>query len=156
MINLIVQKETFNSNKIKAILKSGENLVSKLQEDHCFEFQLVAKTDSSPTLIDNLINTAASYKTKYGKDWYEFDVEGLTKIVNIFLESGPIYIDLKIISKIFGFSFNLIPLVKKEVKVKEIVISKENKLVEKEEIENLLKDYDITPPTLRKKEKKRK
>jgi len=151
MINLLVQLDTFQNDKIKAILKTGEESISKLQEEHCFEFQLVAKSDSSANLIDELINTSSPYKTKYGKNWYEFDIDGLTKVINIFLKSGGTFVDLKIISSIFGFSFELKPLIKKEVKIEDLSEKKEKneKLVEKKEIETILKEYG-------KKEKKKK
>ena len=132
-ICLVVQKDTLENNKVKAILKiieiTPDAFVSNLQESHCYSFQLLAYTNSNPVLFDKLINAVAQYKTNLGKDWYEFDHEALSKIISFFLESDKTIVDFKLISSIYRFVFQLFPIVTKEVKL----ISSDGKEMQKED-----------------------
>jgi hypothetical protein len=153
MIVLIIQKDTFQNNKVKSILKTTtlttEELLTNLQEEHCIEFQLIAHTENSPVLVDKLIQLTTNYKTKFGKDWYEFDGEILSKIIFKFLENGNTYLNLNSISSTFGFSLDIFPVISKEVKIQNILESKieskiSNKEIkpkkEKEEFEDILEN----------------
>jgi hypothetical protein len=162
---LIVQKDTFQNNKVKAILKTSElktdELISKLQEENCIEFQLIAHTESSPDLIDKIIHMSSSYKTKHGKDWYELDNEILSKLISVFLENSSTILNLKTISDIFGFSLKLFPVISKEIKIQNILESKipNKKDIHKEELVHILENFqenDLPRKSKDKKEKKSK
>lgn len=145
-ICLVIQKDTLENNKVKSVLKiideDPESFVNNLQEGHCIPYQLVAHTGNDASLFDKVIHTVSSYKTNYGKDWYELDHEVLAKVISLFLESEKTVINFKIISNVFGFSLNLFPVVTKEI----TIVSNSNKeKKEKEEelvtlIENLKED----------------
>lgn len=162
MIVLIVQKDTFQNDKVKSILKTTElkpeELVLKLQEEHCIEFQLIAHTESSATLIDKLITISSAYKTKYGKDWYEFDGEILARLISKFLENGSTILNLKSISNIFGYSFEIFPVISKEIKIQNILESKIlSKEVDKEELVDILENLqEIEVPRKNREKKNRK
>lgn len=121
MIVLIIQKDTLENNKVKSVLKitdvAPEIFLSNLQESHCFVCQLVAFTENKPQLFDKLIHLAAANKTNFGKDWYEFDHETLAKIITLFIESDKTVIDFTAINSIYGFSFQIFPVITKEVKI---------------------------------------
>lgn len=134
-ICLIVQKDTLENGKVKSVLKiidkNPEEYVSILQEGHCIPYQLIAHTNNDPVLFDQIISTVSSYKTDHGKDWYELDSEALSKVITLFLEKDKSILDFTKISSIFGFSFNLFPVVTKEIRItskdkKELVTLIEN------------------------------
>ena len=120
-ICLVIQKDTLENNKVKSVLKSvperPEDFISELQEGHCIPYQLVAHTKDDPILLDSLITTVSNSKTSYGKDWYELDMETLSEVISLFLKSGKTVIDFTTISSIFGFTFNVFPVVTKEIKI---------------------------------------
>jgi len=155
-IVLIIQKDTLENNKVKSILKiidvSPENFLSNLQESHCFICQLVAFSSNNPILFDKLINLVAPYKTNFGKDWYEFDHETLAKIITLFIESDKTVIDFTSIRSIFGFNFQMFPVVTKEIK---IISNKEKEKEipkEKEEIMTLIDNLQESEIPRRKKD----
>lgn len=120
-ICLVVQKDTLENNKVKSVLKiideSPEEFVSKLQEGHCFRYQLISHTKNNAKLFDRVIKVISEHKTDYGKDWYELDHDVLAKVISLFLEYGETVVNIKLISSIFGFSFKLYPIVTKEIKI---------------------------------------
>lgn len=89
-ICLVVQKDTLENNKVKSVLKiideSPQDFVDKLQEGHCFRYQLVSHTGNNPSLFNKVTNVISKHKTSYGKDWYELDHDVLAKVVSLFLE----------------------------------------------------------------------
>jgi hypothetical protein len=121
MLCLIIQKDTLENDRVKSIVKTTElvpqEFVSKLQEQHCIPYQLISYVKSCSDLQDRLTSLTNDYKTVHGKDWYEFDYEVLSKIISLFLEYDSIFLDLKTISSIFGFSLRLFPVVVKEIKI---------------------------------------
>lgn len=120
-ICLVVQKDTLENDKVKSVLKiieeTPEDFVNKLQEGHCFRYQLVAHTGNNPSLFDKVTSTISKHKTNYGKDWYELDHDVLAKVVSLFLDYGTSVVNFKCISSIFGFSIKLFPIVTKEIKI---------------------------------------
>lgn len=120
-ICLVVQKDTLENNKVKSVLKiieeTPEDFVNKLQEGHCFRYQLVAHTGNNPSLFDKVTSVISKHKTSYGKDWYELDHDVLAKVVSLFLDYGSSVINFKCISSILGFSLKLFPVVTKEIKI---------------------------------------
>jgi hypothetical protein len=132
-ICLVVQKDTLDNNKVKSVLKiideTPQEFVDKLQEGHCFRYQLVAHTANNTGLFDKVINVISKHKTSYGKDWYELDHEALAKVVSLFLEHGDTVVNFKAIASILGFSLKLFPVVTKEVKI----TTKETKEVKEKE-----------------------
>ena len=121
---LIVQKDTFENGKIKGILTltdmAPEELMSKLQENHCIEYQLLAHVRDNRDLHFRLNNLTNEYKTVHGKHWYNFECEVLGKIISLFLEYNMAVINFPLISNIMHFSFTLYPIVIKEIHIKEI------------------------------------
>ena len=157
MIVLIVQKDTLEAGKVKAVLKiiteSPESFLEKLQEAHCYVCQLLAYTNNSPYLFDKLIQLVGSCKTNLGKDWYEFDHDTLAKIISLFMESDKTFVDFPTIKNIFGFSLNMFPVIFKEVRITEnpsLPIPKE--IRQREEILALI--GDLTPTDLPKRRSK--
>lgn len=150
-ICLVVQKDTLDNNKVKSVLKiideSPQEFVDKLQEGHCFRYQLVAHTGNNTVLFDKVINVISKHKTSYGKDWYELDHEALAKVVSLFLEYGDTVVNFKAIASIFGFSLKLFPVVTKEVKItnkegKEIKENVKEKETTKEDILTLVEKLE--------------
>lgn len=143
-ICLVVQKDTLENNKVKSLLKNvdetPEDFVNNLQEGHCIPYQLIAHCPNDSKLTDRLIRAVGSHKTNFGKDWYDLDHEVLSKVISLFLENDKTVLNIKLVSSIFGFSFQLFPIVTKEIKITE------NK---KEEIVTLIE-------TLQESESKRK
>lgn len=121
MIVLIIQKDTLENNMVKSVLKitdvTPETFLSTLQESHCFVCQLVAYTENKASLFDKLIHLVSENKTNFGKDWYEFDHETLSKIISLFIESDRTVIDFTSINSIFGFNFQVFPIITKEIKI---------------------------------------
>ena len=168
MIVLIIQKDTLENNKVKSVLKitdvAPETFLSNLQESHCFVCQLVAYAENKPSLFDKLIHLASGNKTNFGKDWYEFDHETLAKIITLFIESGSTIIDFTSISSIYGFSFQIFPVITKEVKItsnissslgttnKEVKEVKKDIVKEKEDLLTLIDNLQETEIPRRKKE----
>jgi hypothetical protein len=167
MIVLIIQKDTLENNKVKSVLKitdvAPETFLSNLQESHCFVCQLVAYTENKPSLFDKLIHLASGNKTNFGKDWYEFDHETLSKIITLFIESDRTIIDFTSISSIYGFNFQIFPVITKEVKitsnslvtnkeVKEVKEVKKDIVKEKEDLLTLIDNLQETEIPRRKKE----
>jgi len=120
-ICLVIQKDTLENNKVKSVLKvidnKPEDFVSNLQEGHCIPYQLVAHTKTDPVLLDQIINSISDCKTSHGKDWYELDMDSLSKVISLFLENNQTVINFTTISSIFGFSFQVFPVVTKEIKI---------------------------------------
>lgn len=120
-ICLVVQKDTLENNKVKSVLKiideSPQDFVDKLQEGHCFRYQLVSHTGNNPSLFNKVTNVISKHKTNYGKDWYELDHDVLAKVVSLFLEYGETVVNFKAIASILGFSLKLFPVVTKEIKI---------------------------------------
>lgn len=151
-IVLIIQKDTLENDKVKSFLKiidvAPEIFLSTLQESHCFICQLVAFTNNNSGLFDKLINIISPYKTNFGKDWYEFDHETLAKIISLFLDTDKTVIDFTSIKSIFGFNFQMFPVITKEIKISNIKeIPKE-----KEEILSLIDNLQESDVPKRKKE----
>lgn len=123
MFCLVVQKDTLENDKIKAILRSTnddlEKFLSDLQTGHCIEYQLLAHTKNSD-VNDKVLSVVSLYKTNYGKDWYDLDHNVLAEIISLFLEHGTSIINLKCISEIMGFSLKIFPVVNKEIKISSI------------------------------------
>lgn len=153
-ICLVIQKDTLENNKVKSVLKvvdeNPEDFLNTLQEGHCIPYQLVAYINKNdPVLISKIIDAASNCKTDYGKDWYELDMESLSKVISIFLESSKTFINFPIISSIFGFNFNVFPVVTKEIKITtndeqlDVVERKDKK--EKKEIITLIENLQDEP-----------
>jgi len=121
---LIVQKDTLEDDKVKAVLKvcheNPEDFLSKLQESHCIQYQLIAYCKTNPEMMERLSVIVKQYKTNYGTDWYEFDHDALANIISLYIEYDMMYINVQSIADIMGFSFNMFPVVTKEIKVSTI------------------------------------
>jgi len=121
---LIVQKDTLENDKVKSVLKvcheNPEVFLSKLQDSHCIQYQLIAYCKTNPEMMERISVIVKKYKTNYGTDWYEFDHDALANIISLYIEYDKMFIDVKSIADIIGFSFNMFPVVTKEIKVSTI------------------------------------
>lgn len=123
MFALFVQKDTLEDGKVKAVLKSCnssvEETLTALQEENCYEFQLIAYVTYplNNELDLKLAKLTAPYKTNYGKNWYSFDAEAIGDILSLFFEYTVATVNLPLISSIFGFSFTMFPVVTKEINI---------------------------------------
>jgi hypothetical protein len=124
---LAVQKDTLENGYVKSIMKVWESspgeFLSSIQESSCYEFQLIAYTKICMDLDTKLTSLTAAYKTNYGKNWYSFNANAIADIVSLFLKYDSAVIDIHLISEIFGFSFKIFPVVKKEINIVPVTIT---------------------------------
>lgn len=124
---LVVQKDTFENGKVKSIIResqqSPQNFLNSLQELSCYEFQLVAYTKFNQELEERVLKFSSGYKTNYGKDWYDFDGDGLSGVISLFLEYDYVSLNLHCVSNVIEYSLTLFPIVSKEVNIVPISVS---------------------------------
>ena len=156
---VVVQKDTLENDKVKAVVAACENpsdFVQELQSGHCIEYQLLAHTSNSEDLMNRVTTLIAPFKTSFGINWYDLNHHALSQIMTLFLEHGTATIDLKSISEIMKFSLRISPAVTKEIKISQVSKNSQEAQETGEEIITLLENLQVAEKDSRRKKDPKK
>ncbi len=121
---LIIQKDTLEEEKVKALLtvcnEDPHLFTSTLQEGHCIPYQLIAHSVNNKEMAERISIIANPFKTDHGKNWYAFDHKTIAEIISLYIEYNQSWINIQSISDIIGFDFKMYPVVRKEIKISNI------------------------------------
>jgi len=105
-ICLITQKETLREGKMNCLVKTCEEdpeiFVSKLQEKHCFQYQLLLHCSHENSFFEKLMNFCDSFKTSYGVDWYQFSSKSLGELLTLFFQNTEAVFNFPLISDFYN------------------------------------------------------